>query len=766
MQNSGIVTIDLSNHPVGAPLGMLLAPGALPSTHLVGGSNAASNSTYVSHGTCDQSDEKNNHHLLQQQNNYQNETQYSRHVLVAGWEHSTLNSNQLLGPIQRSGVIRLGDRLVRINHVDITDWTFREVMDALKEMISSESSAPAGSSYRKSTREMSHLKRRLKSLGFAPSNSIEWSRGIDTPEASFHSYISLADYLFSSNNKNDRSVGKDQCIVHSKRLYSFASFIAGWRVVNPNATKDKNRSELEGESEKVDSAGEPTPPLHNMDSTSFYQEVERDNGGLKESSESDPLSQVDDAQKMDESVRGQECEHVLIEDSPNAPQPQVSDQSKNETGSNNKPKPKTPEKPLIQYEIECHLLFRDPQSFNKTNFKSPNNSVNSVNDLQNNIYFGKNTHHHKWSTWKRYSEFSALDTELRTTFGWQMNALHDGKGIAFPSSHDLESWWYGIRRGKGDAINSDGSGVGYLSYFIGGSSSNKNGTKCKHENVNGMNRGLNAGSSDGEGGMASGLVSYFRSGNQYAENSPSKSNFFAYSDLNNNQQLLDDTTPDNSIQPDAHIQCPYPPSFMNKRQKELFNYWADLMKIEDIFEFSDVNSHRFGKVMADFLGVSKILEKRSPLARHLAASLTRTNVPVIYENETPGFGAAVSPHVFATSAMSGLNLRDMDDESTLSDDNVVFGNNRQLHTKGIPCNRKEVVDVIPNLEFINGADATSDCDGHDILYRKLCVDASRMLDNTDNDDTFHRHQSSSRTLGARRGQKGVKPAFQRQFLVP
>ena len=37
-----------------------------------------------------------------------------------------------LGPVQRSGSVRLGDRLVRINGVDVTRWTFREVMDALR----------------------------------------------------------------------------------------------------------------------------------------------------------------------------------------------------------------------------------------------------------------------------------------------------------------------------------------------------------------------------------------------------------------------------------------------------------------------------------------------------------------------------------------------------------------------------------------------------------------------------------------------------------
>jgi len=47
----------------------------------------------------------------------------------------------------------------------------------------------------------------------------------------------------------------------------------------------------------------------------------------------------------------------------------------------------------------------------------------------------KNTIHHSWSVWKRYSEFQSLDIELRHTFGWQMDATDDGKGIIFPGVH-------------------------------------------------------------------------------------------------------------------------------------------------------------------------------------------------------------------------------------------------------------------------------------------------------------------------------------------
>ncbi|KAL7467969.1 hypothetical protein ACHAXS_008193 [Conticribra weissflogii] len=745
MQNSEIITIDLSNHPIGAPLGMLLAPGALPPTPLVGCGSASSKSMYDAHGNSHQSNEKN--HQVQQQNNYQNEAQYSRHVLVAGWEHSTLNSH-LLGPIQRSGVVRLGDRLVRINHVDITDWTFREVMDALKEMISFESSATAGSSCRNKPRSgISRRKKRLKSLGFAPSNSEEWSRGVDTPEMGFQNHISLADYLFSSNSKNDHGGTNNQFIVHSKRLYSFASLIGGWRIVYPDATKHENgyenvnKNENEGGSVKIDSLGGP----------------ER----FKENPASDLLSRVDDVQETGGSVHNEESEHQMIEDSTNAPPPPSSEQSKNDTNINTATKLKADENPFIQYEIECHLLFRDPQSFNTTNINSPDNSINGTNDL----LFGKKTHHHKWSTWKRYSEFFALDTELRTTFGWQMNALHDGKGIAFPSSHDFESWWYSIRGRSGAQVQGDGSGKGYLFHFVGSGSSNDDGTKCMHENCNKMNRSSNSGSSDRERGMASGFLSYFRVGNSDAESTPMKRNYFTHSALNDNQQCLDNATPENSMKKNDDGYCPYPPSFMTKRQKELFNYWADLMKVEDIFEFSDVNSHRFGKIMAEFLGVDKILGEKSPSMSYFASSLTRTSVPVIYENETSGFDAAMSHHVFATPVMSGLTLRDLDDESTLSEDNFTIGFNGRVHTNGVSGNRKRVVDIVPNLETIDGAVSTSNSDNH-ILQDKEGVDTARAVDMTHGDDALYPRQSSSMISGAKRGQKGVKPAFQRQFLGP
>lgn len=37
----------------------------------------------------------------------------------------------------------------------------------------------------------------------------------------------------------------------------------------------------------------------------------------------------------------------------------------------------------------------------------------------------------KWSVWKRFSDFYALDAALRKTLGWQMES------VEFPSSHAL-----------------------------------------------------------------------------------------------------------------------------------------------------------------------------------------------------------------------------------------------------------------------------------------------------------------------------------------
>lgn len=110
-----VLTIDLAGHPRGNPLGILLAP--------VGGHSASSSPSE------------------------------SLVTIIAGWEQ--LPDGKGLGPIQRSGQVRLGDRLVRMNNVDVTNMTFREIMELLKTMLGKDVRSNASGA-------------RLRSLSFAP----------------------------------------------------------------------------------------------------------------------------------------------------------------------------------------------------------------------------------------------------------------------------------------------------------------------------------------------------------------------------------------------------------------------------------------------------------------------------------------------------------------------------------------------------------------------------------------------------------------------
>jgi len=184
--NSSIVTIDLSNHPPQTPLGMLLAPSALPNE---------------------------SHSCI---NSYIKPPRQNDITLVAGWERlpctkaeGTLKSSQL-GPIQRSGSVRLGDRLVRINGRDVTDWSFREVMDTLRQFVADGNSATNGSNITNTG------EKRLKSLGFAPRHSHEWTKNTQFDDT-------VSPTLFGLFN-GDKTV-------HEKRLYSFASYVGRWRVM-------------------------------------------------------------------------------------------------------------------------------------------------------------------------------------------------------------------------------------------------------------------------------------------------------------------------------------------------------------------------------------------------------------------------------------------------------------------------------------------------------------------------------------------------------
>ena len=91
-----VVTINLSDHPPNVPLGVLLAP-ACPT--------------------------------------YTITPEESTLTILARWERLPESEGGGLGPIQRAGQVRLGDRLVKINNVDVRARSFRQVMDMLKSMV-------------------------------------------------------------------------------------------------------------------------------------------------------------------------------------------------------------------------------------------------------------------------------------------------------------------------------------------------------------------------------------------------------------------------------------------------------------------------------------------------------------------------------------------------------------------------------------------------------------------------------------------------------
>jgi hypothetical protein len=235
----------------------------------------------------------------------------------------------------------LGDRLVRINGRDVTDWSFREVMDTLRQFITTCTDVGG--------------RKKLQSLGFAPRNTVEWGRNTEFDRES-PTIFGLLD-------------GKQ---VHEKRLYSFASYIGGWRVMVDD-DDDANFN----------------------DATTY-----RDGDVIREEDEND----------LEEHLNK---EPVLHYDSSPAP-----DKTNNPSNAGNKAP-----KPYIQYEIRCHLLFHS-----KTFTRKQNNTGNTLT----------------WSVWKRYSQLRLLDAELRSMHGWQMDALGEGRGIAFPRQRYLETFCYDV----------------------------------------------------------------------------------------------------------------------------------------------------------------------------------------------------------------------------------------------------------------------------------------------------------------------------------
>ena len=129
-----VVTINLSDHPPNVPLGVLLAP-ACPT--------------------------------------YTTTPEESTLTILAGWERLPESEGGGLGPIQRTGQVRLGDRLVRINNADVRARSFRQVMDMLKSMVHGSTKDEADATAKKNGRNKTNSKNnsakstpRLQSLSF------------------------------------------------------------------------------------------------------------------------------------------------------------------------------------------------------------------------------------------------------------------------------------------------------------------------------------------------------------------------------------------------------------------------------------------------------------------------------------------------------------------------------------------------------------------------------------------------------------------------
>ncbi|KAL9187097.1 hypothetical protein ACHAXT_010817 [Thalassiosira profunda] len=624
-----VVTIDLSSHSSHLPLGMLLAPGS-------GGPSAAPASSPTS----------------------------SNVTLVAGWEHGASSSGgggRHLGPIQRSGLVRLGDRLVRINGRDVTGWSFREVMDALKELVSSSNAAPTSAG----TSTSGGRRKRLKTLGFAPAGTAEWSRGTyQTKEISESTFFGLF-----GNFQHPSSEEQPAPVVHSKTKYSFASFIGGWRVANGPAcdTVAEMGNESVQPRQHSDNSAELERQLNKQPSISY----DEDQGhGLDLTVQTSPLR----PSQLKEEAEG---------DAPTA----------NDTSD-------PEDKPFVQYEIQCHMLLKD-----QTSFGNPQHV------------------HRSWSVWKRYSELTLLDDQLRRDFGWQMDALDEGRGITFPSPHGIESWWYGVRNGGGVVTSLMGTSTGV--------SGEENGDKTE----------------EGSGSGWGSLYGWFRTSSD--STNASKANGTAPTDTNASRN-------DEGTTQSLHQNCPLPVSFIERRQKELSSYWTNLMRVEDIFEFSDVRSHKFGKAMASFLEVDKVLLSKggsvtgvtglgSPQRLHSAFPA------IVEEDETAEMLGSFRPSFREGFGLTGSHRHD-DDVSVLTEaTGLAFADSRS------PVRDRPVVDVVPGQCASGGDGETDKQNGVVAEHPEKPIESSSVASSS---------AAASRRRRKARTAPRTKPAFQRQFLTP
>ncbi|KAL3822942.1 hypothetical protein ACHAXA_011657 [Cyclostephanos tholiformis] len=690
-----IVTVDLASHPPNAPLGMLLAPGAGGGGG--GGGNIGPTMSNV--------------------------------TLVAGWEHTHVNRDddhddgggggaalrnrndrRRLGPVQRSGSVRLGDRLVRINGIDVTDWTFREVMDALREMVSSSPVAITTTNTNATTTNGNRTGRRnrtrLKTLGFAPSGSYEWSRGnkaisrsapVRPPsEARTHFGMLLDhhrdDHITIHHEQERPSHTPSHVPVHVRSRYSFTSYVGRWRAFD-----------------------DPSSPGAVADGPS---------------SSSSPATHV-------------------------------------------------------RYEIRCHILFRDPTSLR---LSSSSSSRAVAADGNNGGGGGRaNDFHRTWSVWRRYSELRALDGELRSVHGWQMNAMNDGRGIHFPRPRSIESWWLGLGGGGGGARWGGRSSSSSPSF----GTTDKNGTASM--------------SGDDDVGRDAATRERRSRGND------------------DDDDAANDASPPPPRHPRVVGNCPVAPSFVDRRRGELAAYWTELMRIEAIFEFSDLE---FGKTMATFLGVDDgvLLLARKGLGgvgesstvtaatvthqqqqQQQYSSSTATSVikafpfSVIHEHEEtemlPGISvgpsldpsylphaARESPGLISSLSLANSNIaREIlgfadDDVSILSDGT---GADTRASLRGAANYRgfgpvmgsRPVVDVVPahydDMGAVTALTAVEEC-GDAVQPSTWAEGKHQIASPASAASSYVKNGSKSRGGSSRKGigipPHRTKPAFQRQFL--
>ncbi|KAL7551963.1 hypothetical protein ACHAWF_016953 [Thalassiosira exigua] len=543
--DADVVSVDLSSNPPGRPLGMLLAPGAGEHAAHSPGSGSA----------------------------FHAEPTDSRVVLVAGWEHDDGEYSatggggrrRQLGPVQRCGAVRLGDRLVRINGRDVTDWTFREVMDALKELVSSPPAANgAGGGGKRPPR--------LRTLGFAPAGSAEWVRGTraahgaggdDAGQASgLSSFLGMLHAPFQSQP----GVAAGQ-VVHVKRRYSFASFVGGWRVAKPGSSAvhpavsrsdaDKRRGSEDSRQFSDGTIGDLERQLNKQPSITYHDDDDPLEG--RNPSSSPPPSKEVDAS--------------------------------------------TTEKPFVEYEIRCHILFRDSSSFRSDSYYTARTHAEGLTGGKAN----GETLAHSWSVWRRYSDLAALDDALRREHGWRMDALDDGRGVDFPGSRGVESWWYGVRNAGGTLTGLLGGNTG-----VGEGSGDGRGVDGGEEAKGDESKGGKGDASDekGSSGSGGGLLGWFLSSSGGSDGGSAGAGTTAITSNQNGVQNGDhngDADADAKENNNVAGGCPFPVSFIESRRDELASYWTKLMRIDDIFEFGDVHSHRFGKVMANFLEMEDVL---------------------------------------------------------------------------------------------------------------------------------------------------------------